>query len=151
MKHKVGFSLVEILIVLAIVGILATVGFVSSNNIKVKQEEHAAVAMLRQGIAAAATGSAAKGQRLSLVYRSAGKKLVLEDENYQTLEEYKFPKSVSSDLDNGDRLEFTPLGWVDSNSLSGSGGFPNPITLSTNDKNYHLTISLIAEVKAEVF
>jgi len=151
MKSNNGFSMVEILIVLTIVGILATVGFVSSSTIKIKQEEHAAVAMVRQGIAAGATESAAKGRRLSLVYRSAGNKLVLEDENFQTLKEYKFPKSVTTDLDNGDRLEFTPLGWVDSNSLSGSGGFPNPITLSTKDKNYHLTISLIAEVKAEGF
>ena len=79
------------------------------------------------------------------------KRQVLEDESFNSLEEYKLPNSVSTDLDNGDRLEFTPLGWVDSNSLSGSGGFPNPITVSTTDKDYHLTISLIAEVRAEVF
>ncbi len=151
MKTKKGFSLTEILIVLSIVGILAMVGFVSSSNIKVKQEEHAAIAMLRQSIAAAATNSASKGRRLSLVYRSAGNKIVLEDESFNSLGEYKLPNSVSTDLDNGDRLEFTPLGWVDSNSLSGSGGFPNPITVSTTDKDYHLTISLIAEVRAEVF
>ncbi len=151
MKTKKGFSLTEILIVLSIVGILAMVGFVSSSNIKVKQEEHAAIAMLQQSIAAAATNSASKGRRLSLVYRSAGNKIVLEDESFNSLGEYKLPNSVSTDLDNGDRLEFTPLGWVDSNSLSGSGGFPNPVTVSTTDKDYHLTISLIAEVRAEVF
>ena len=149
-NSKSAFSLIEILIVVAIVGILAMVGFVSSSNIKVKQEEHAAVEMLRQSVAFAASSSGAKGERLRLVFDDSANTLLLKDANNAVLEQYKFPNSVTTDLDNGDMLEFTPLGWVDSASLSGSDGFPNPIQLSTADKTYNITISLIAEVKAEV-
>ena len=150
MNTKKGFSLVEITIVLAMVGILAMVGYVSSSNIKVKQEEHAAVAMLRQGVAFAATSSAAKGKRLRLVYDDSQKSLILKDEGNSELEKYRLPKSVSTNLDNGDSLEFSPLGWIDSASLSGSGGFPNPVVIYTGNKTYNLTITLIGEVRAEM-
>ncbi len=150
MTNKRGFSLVEITIVMAVVGILATVGYVSSSSIKVKQEEHAAVAMLRQSVAFAATSSAAKGKRLRLVYDDSQKSLILKDPNNKALEKYKLPNSVNTNLDNGDSLEFTPLGWIDSASLSGSGGFPNPVEVYTGPKTYELTITLIGEVRAEV-
>ena len=149
MKNRAGYSLNEILIVLAIAGIMATIGYVSSSNIKVKQQEHAAVAMVKQAIAFAGTSSGAKGQRLRLVYDDSKNALLLKDESNRELEKYKFPSTVNTNLDNGDSLEFTPLGWIDSNSLSGSGGFPNPLIIYTDGNSYSLSITLIGEIKSE--
>jgi len=136
-----GFSVVELLVVVAIVGILGGISVISGRTILKGQEERAAVHSFRQAVSRGATAASAKGKTLRLVKGNG--KLTLK-EGAKTFQTYDLAKTLGTNLSDGVLLEFQPTGKITSSSLN---ALPKPITLITEAKTYELTVSLIGEVK----
>ena len=142
-----AFSIVEILIVLAIISIVAGISFVSGRRQLTKQEENATVASFSQSVLQGATASASRGVEVVLI-RTGNNFSLRRADNNQELDSFDMPGSVATNLaSNGEILRFAPQGWVDVNSLA---ALPSPVEFITSDNTYKLTVSLIGEVKTEV-
>ncbi|HHO54820.1 MAG TPA: prepilin-type N-terminal cleavage/methylation domain-containing protein [Trueperaceae bacterium] len=150
MKYKSkrqAFSIVEILIVLAIISIVAGLSFVSGRRQLTKEEENATVASFSQLVSQGATAASSRGIEVVLL-RTANNFSLRRSDNNQELDNFDMPSTVVTNLAlNGEILRFAPQGWVDVNSLA---ALPSPVEFTTSDNTYELTVSLIGEVRTEV-
>ncbi|MCA9835779.1 MAG: type II secretion system protein [Trueperaceae bacterium] len=140
-----GFSLLEILIVVAVIGVFASITIVSGSRIMKGQDELAAVSIMKQSLATATTAASSRGKALELIYQSA--KLDLQEvDSGKIVRTFDLPKQTSLNVSNGTFLTFSEAGRIDPASLT---NLPNPFLMTVQGKKYQLTISLIGEVKAE--
>jgi hypothetical protein len=140
-----GVTIVEFLIVLAVVAILVGLVAMNGRRVLLAQEQNAAITSLQQTVWQGATAAAARGVVTRLTRVGDSFRLVDTDSG-RVLRSFELPNGVATNWPNGEGLEFTPPGKVDPATLQ---GLPSPLTMTARDRTTVLTISLIGEVKAE--
>jgi type II secretory pathway pseudopilin PulG len=139
-----AFSIVELLIILAILGIIAGVIAINGRRVLAGQQERAALTSIRQSVWDGATAAAARGTTVELV-RTSDALVVRDVGSSSPLRTFVIPSSVATNLPMGQVLEFTPPGRVDLATLQ---ALPSPLTVTVNGHTFELHISIIGEVKA---
>jgi len=134
-----GFSLIEILVVIAILSVFASLTFVSGRRVMQSQDQLAAISILKQSLIRASLSANAKGKQLELKQTGSSIKLI---DGTKTLEQFDLPQGFSV---NWPDLVFRESGLIDVTSLGS-----NTILLQGPQQTYELKISLIAEMKAEL-
>ncbi len=139
-------TVVELLIVLAIIGIVGAIGFLNGRRVAASRTADASLATLQQSIWQGASAAASRGRTVQLV--RDGSELALRDaasgDEIRTLE---LDPAVETNLPDGVALLFLPPGKVDRATLD---ALPEDLFLATPDRRYALEVSLIGEVRAEV-
>jgi len=128
---------------LAIVGTLAGIGFVSGRQILRGQQNRSALVTLQQSIWQGATAAAAHGVPTELV-RNGNHLTVQPVGGGSAFRTFELPATVTTNLPEGASLVFTPPGRIDPATLQ---ALPDPLTLDANGVGYRLEISLIGEVR----
>lgn len=142
-RRERGFTLLELLIVLAIVGIVAALAVGNGRRIVSNQQNQASLAAFQQSVWEGATAAAARGVDTKLVRDSGGLRIV-DGKSGAVLRSFAIPSGVATNIPSGDVLVFTPPGKVDASSLA---ALPSPLTMTVNGHTYTLKISIIGEVK----
>jgi len=141
-----GITLLELLVVVAIIGVVAGIGVFNGRRALQGQQEQAAVRSIQQSIWQGATAASARGVETEL-FRTDRELLVREVPSRRTLRREELPAGVSTNLPEGQVLRFTPPGQIARATLL---ALPEPLMVWTTDGSYRLTVSLIGEVRAEV-
>jgi prepilin-type N-terminal cleavage/methylation domain-containing protein len=141
-KNTMGFTMLELLIVMTIVGILASITFVSGRQIMRTQEETAVLSQFKQIVSRGASTASARG--ISIVLNRTNSNFILRENTtaQKELQRFTLPSGVTINLSNGTILEFTPSGLIKS-----LAALPNPLTVVTSSKTYQLRVSIIGEIK----
>lgn len=142
--QEAGLTLVELLIVLAIVGIVLAIGFFNGRGLLEGRQEAAAVNSLRQSVWQGATAASARGRSVQLFLN--GRSLEVRD-GATVIRRDELPAGVSTNLPQGVVLSFTPPGKVTPASLAAVEAISPYI--STGKGVYHLQFSLIGEVRVQ--
>ena len=133
--------MLELLIVIALVAILASIGLVSGRRIMLRQEGNSTIGQLRQILSRGGSVASARGLEVRLSYQ--GKKFTLfEKTSEKVIQAFDVPTSVSINLTEGAVLDFAPSGLIKS-----LASIPSPIILSGNGKTYQLQLSIIGQMK----
>lgn len=141
-----GLTTIELLIVIAILGIVATIGIINYRQILRGHEERAAVQSIQQTVWQGATAAAARGVLVNLV-RSGNEFRLVDMSSGAVLKRFDLPNGVTSNWPQNQPLVFTPPGKVQLASLN---SLPNPLTVSTQSNVVRLEVSLIGEVRSVV-
>jgi len=136
-------TVVELLIVLAIFGIVAAIAIPNMRGILQGREDQAAIQSIQQTVWQGATAAAARGVVVTLT-RTGNRFVLINSETNAELKRFDMPTSVTSNWPQNSPLVFTPPGKVDVSSMS---GFPASLTVSANGRTTGLQISLIGEVR----
>jgi len=140
-----GLTLIEVLIVLAIIGIILGLGVFNGRQALTGQQERAAVNSIRQSAWQGATAAAARGARVFLRVEDNELLLRLENqENGRVIRRESLPRDFVSNIPEGTLLEFTPPGKVVPETLPAPGQY----TVGVGDRTLELEFSLIGEVVA---
>jgi len=143
-EHEDGLTTIELLIVIAVIGILGTITVLGLREVLQGQEQRSAIQSIQQTVWQGATAAASRGTTLELV--RSGRTFTLEEaENGRILKTFELPDGVTSNWPENEPLVFTPPGRVDSASLE---KLPARIQVFTESSVTDLTVSLIGEVKA---
>jgi prepilin-type N-terminal cleavage/methylation domain-containing protein len=141
MKKRSGFTLLEIIAVLAIIGVTFTIGAIGSRAILRGQEFSATLRSIKQLFWQGATIASSRSINLELVRTGS----TLQVRRIGTTTVYRtvtLPTGFTSNLPDGQLATFTPPGKVTmATSIS------NPFTASFNNSTYQLTVTQIGEVK----
>lgn len=146
MRRANGITLLELLVVVAIIGVVAGIGVFNGLRALQGQQEQAAVRSIQQSIWQGATAASARGVETELV-RDGRQLLVREVVSGRTLRREELPAGVSTNLPTGQVLRFTPPGQIARTTLA---ALPEPLWVQITDRRYRLRVSLIGEVRAEV-
>lgn len=143
-----GFSLIELLLVIALVGIIATFAVLGGRGIVDRQNENAALRSLQQSVWQGATLAASRGQLIELVFLNS--QLVLRPTGTSTsVRSYDLPATARLTVDGANvtsgqqLLEFTPPGKVSQSSLGAITG----LQMQFDERVHDIEISLIGEVR----
>lgn len=139
-----GLTLLEVLVVAAIVGVMAGLVAISGRPIVRGQESAAAVRTVQQSVWQGATMAASRGIRTQLVV-SGNQLAVQRADDGSVIRRFELPEDASLSVDDGPLLTFTPPGKVDESTLPPAD---DPLRLSVGDRTYTLQVSLIGEVRA---
>lgn len=141
-----GFTLIEVLIVVAIIGIIAGVSVINGRAALNTQEESAAVNTVRQTAWQGATAASARGQAIEMVRE--GNELLLRVQtqrgNGAVITRRDLPAHLETNLPQGTILRFLPPGKVDPDSLNAAEGF----YIGSGANRQELEFSVIGEVRA---
>jgi len=135
--------MIELLILLAILGLMAGVIATNGRRVAAGQQQRAAIASVQQSVWEGATAASARGVETELV-RTATGLVVKETGSGTVLRSFDIPSAVATNMPMGQVLLFTPPGRVDLASLQ---ALPSPLTLTVNGHTFTVQISLIGEVK----
>jgi prepilin-type N-terminal cleavage/methylation domain-containing protein len=140
-----GFSLLEILVVLAIVGILAGLVAVGSRAILRGQENRSSLYSMRQIFWQGASAASSRGLSLSLVRSGDVIQVIdpLKPSSSQLIRKVELSDDATLSLPQGAIATFSPTGKVTIASAN------NPFTFTADGKTYRFTVSLIGEIKLE--
>lgn len=142
MTRTEGITLLELLLVLALLGIVVSLGFFNGRRALAVQQETAAINSIRQSVWQGATAAAASGRKTELV-RDGRRLVVHEPERNRVIRTEELPSGVATNLPSGTVLVFTPPGRVAS-----LDAIPDPLWVQAGDRRYHLELSVIGEVRA---
>src|SRR5690625_1625308 len=142
-----GLTLLELIVVVAIIGIVAGIGVINGNRIARQESSQAAVATLQQSVWQGATAAASRGREIDL--RFDGQNLTLVDASDESLmRTFELPGEAETNLPNGTVLKCLPPGKVDTtllDQLNADGG----LQIDTGQNVYSLEISIIGEVRVK--
>ena len=146
--RRSGITLIELLIVIAIIGVVAGIGAVSGRAIARGSSERAALNTVQQAVWQGATLAAARGFRTELCRANevlAVRRLDVDAGACagELLRSYEIDAGVTLSLANGSTMVFTPPGTI------AAGTLPGEITLTAAGTTYTLEVSLIGEVRVE--
>ncbi len=143
MKRGFGFTMLELLIVMAVVGIITAVGAVSASTILKRSQEGSSLRTFQHSIWQAAGLSSSRGVIITL--NKSGQTLSIKNQKSgATLRSFKLASGVSTNLPDGEVIKFLPPGEIDEVSYQ---NLPSPISISTSHENYSLLVSIIGEAK----
>lgn len=145
-RAELGITIIELLIVMAIIGILAGLVAFNGRRMLQGQEERAAITSLQQTVWQGATSAAARGVVVRLT-REGQSFFLRESVTGRILKEFELPRGVTTNWPENQDLEFMPPGKV---SIASLDALPEPLTITANDTTMRLIVSLIGEVKVEV-
>jgi prepilin-type N-terminal cleavage/methylation domain-containing protein len=140
-----GLTLIELLIVLAIIGIAAAMAFTNGRGIVQSQQERAALGSLQRTIWQGATGAAARGEVLELDRDGRTMSLRVADTG-RVVRTVELPGDGDTTFPEGVSLRFMPPGKVDPATIL---ALPDPLTITADDTTYDIAISLIGETRFE--
>jgi prepilin-type N-terminal cleavage/methylation domain-containing protein len=138
-----GFSLLEILVVLAIVGILAGLIAVGSRAILTGQQNRSSLYSMRQIFWQGASAAASRGLNLRLERSNELIRVIDPAHSSRPIRTIELSKDANLSLPQGTIATFSPTGKV---TIAAAN---NPFTLTVDGKTYRFTVSLIGEVKLE--
>ncbi len=145
-RHRSGgFSVLELLILVAILGVIAAVLAINGRRVLGGQQELSAINTVRQSVWEGATAAASRGTEVEL--KRNGSTLELYDVGAggtTPFRTFDLPGSVTTNLPSGQVLRFTPPGRVELSTLS---ALPSNLTLTANGHTYSFEISVIGEVR----
>lgn len=141
MKKKSGITILELLIALAILGVVAGIGVMNGRRAAQVQSARGAVATFQQSVWQGATAAASRGLTVELNRTDAGLALVASDG--RIVREYELPEEVDISADNP-ILRFLPPGKVDLSTLDRL----DDLVIDTGYGSYSVEISLIGEVRS---
>lgn len=145
-RSTLGLTTIELLIVIAILAIVATIGIMNYRQVLRGQEERAAIQSIQQTVWQGATAAAARGVLVNLT-RSGDVFTLAESVSGRVLKTFELPNGVTSNWPTGQALVFTPPGKVLPSSLT---SLPESLEITSSEGRVtRLTVSLIGEVKAE--
>lgn len=142
--HIAGFTLVEVIVVIAIVAIVVTIGWATGRNVTRDRGEVAAINSLQQTVWQGATAAAARGSIVTM--RLEGRDLLLRlgsGSSGQVLRRETIPAEVSTNMPQGEVLRFTPPGKIDLASLATAQDY----YMQTSSKRSEFEFSVIGEVR----
>ena len=142
-----GFTLLELLIVIAVLGVIMGMGFINGREFLDNREERTAIHTFQQSIRQGATSAAARGRRTELVMQNDTLILREVDAPEKIIATQELPKDLATNLDAGSLLTFEPPGKINSTTLN---ALDQPVEITAAGKTYNLTISIIGETKVEV-
>lgn len=144
--RRSGITILELLVVLAIVGILAAIGTTSWFAAARRTASQGAVATFQQSVWQGATAAAARGVIVELVREGDQLRLLNVNNGNAVLRSYDLPAGVVIPADNP-ILRFLPPGKIEMTSLETVAG---GLAIETSDGSYHLDISIIGEVRSQL-
>lgn len=146
-RDRAGFTVLELLVAVAIAGVVLSLAVVGGRRILVGQEQRSALTTVQQSVWQGATAAAARGRELELVIAGPGLVLRFADDA-SVVRTFELPADVSFNLENDDRLllRFTPPGTLDPVALA---ALPDPLVVTTGQGEFVLTLSVIGEVRYE--
>ena len=143
-----GFTTIELLIVIAILGVLMGISMIGSRQIMQKQKEMASVQQFRQLISQSTTAVNSRSINGVLVRTGNQIKVIDKDNPSKTLADMTLDSKVVTNLPSGQSLEFLPTGRISSISLQPL--LDLPLKMEAAGQTFALEISVIGEVKAEL-
>lgn len=138
---KQGFTMLELIMVMAILGITFTIGAVGSRSILQRQEFSATLRSIKQLFWQGATIASSRSLNLELV-RSGNTLTLRRTGTTTTYRTVTLPTGFTFSLSDGTLANFTPPGKVNM-----AGSLSNQFTASFKSETYQLTVSQIGEVK----
>lgn len=145
-RPSAGLTAVELVIVLAIIGLLSLTTFIVGRRVLAGQERLSAMNTVRQSVWTGATLASARGVEVEL--RRVGQALNLQrTSDGIVLRTFVLPNGSVLNAPDGQLLRFSPPGRVAAASLA---ALPDPLTLTIDGSVKSLQISLIGEVREVV-
>lgn len=144
--RRAGLTLLELLVVVAILGVIVGLTGILGRTIARQASERAALATVQQSVWQGATLAAARGFRTELC--RAGTELsvrraVADACDGDVLRRFEIDPNVVLGVADGSVMVFTPPGSIDPATL------PDAITLDAGGVSYVLEVSLIGEVRVQ--
>lgn len=139
-----GFTLLELLVVLAVISVLVGIGVFNGRRALHSQQERAAFNSLRQSVWQGATAAASRGQQVFLQLDGKELSLHLGSADGRQLRSENFPTGVSTNLPQGTVLVFEPPGKVLADLLPEEGEY----WFVSGGNTVQLRFSVIGEVEA---
>lgn len=137
-----GFTVVELLIVVAIIGVVVGIGVINGRRVKDNQDDAASVRSLQQTVWQGATAAAARGRVVTMRLEESELMLrVGSGASGQIVRREALPKGVSTNMPQGEVLIFTPPGKIE--SLEGKQAF----YLESSRGRSNIEFSIIGEVR----
>lgn len=137
-----GFTILEILVVLAILGIVLVISAIMGRGALTNQEELSAIRSIQQSIWQGASAASARGRNTELIH--TGRRVeVREVGTGRLIRTEELPSGVTTTLPN---LVFTPPGKISSDSFA---LVTDGISVNTAKTSTLLRVSIIGEVVAE--
>lgn len=141
-----GFTLLELIVVMAILGVAAGLGIAQMRNIGQRQQALATVDQIRQLFWQGATAAASRGGTNFLLVRSGNTLQVQSQVDGSVLRSVTLPNGVRCSLSNGTLATFTSPGKV---IFSSSFPANRQFTISAAGQTFTLTATLIGEVRRQ--
>jgi len=141
-RFAAGFTLIEVLLVIALIAIVLGIGWLNARRVLQESQERAAVETVRQSIWQGATAASARGRTITL--NRVGQSLRLMDGSV-VIRTDDLPPSVSTNFQQGVLLEFSPPGKITEASLRAFQD--SDPWIGADGKATHLEVSLIGEVR----
>jgi len=141
-KRNQGFSLIELLIVLAILGVLLGIFAFTNRGALTTQQEQAAIRSIQQAVWQGASAASARGRNTELVH-SGRTVVVREVDSQRVIRTEDLPAGIGTNLPN---LVFTPPGRISASSFA---LVADGITVTSSSGTSLLRVSIIGEVIAE--
>jgi prepilin-type N-terminal cleavage/methylation domain-containing protein len=136
-----GFSLLEILVILAVLGILAGLIAIGSRAILTGQQNRSALYSMRQIFWQGASAAASRGEGLELFRSSDLVQVRTLATPPKVVRQIELSGDVTLSLPQGQIATFSPSGKV---TIANTN---NPFTLQSKGKTYTYNVSMIGEVK----
>ena len=145
LSSKKGFTLLELLIVVAIVGVVLGIGVINGQRIAAAQEQRAAVQSVRLLISQGATAAASRGITGKLV-RTGDTLTAINTSSNSVMGKVELPEDVTSNLPEGDLLDFLPPGKLKFEDTFPRVGSIPTFTITALEKTHTLQVSIIGEI-----
>ncbi len=145
-KRQNGFTLIEIIIIMAITLIILGIGALSGRNALQNSQERNSLEAIKQSIWQGASSASARGA-IVLLKRSGTKLSLVNEATNKVIRTYDLSSHVSTNLPSGTVLKFLPPGEIEQASYN---ALTKPIVVTTSKGSYNLSVSMIGEVLTEV-